>query len=78
MIVDIEQLITGIAEALEVESSKLNANSRSSEIEEWDSLGHISVMSYLDRTFNEITERVPDFASATSVQDILDLLNQNV
>ena len=78
MIVDIEQLITGIAEALEVESSKLNANSRSSEIEEWDSLGHISVMSYLDRTYNEITERVPDFASATSVLDILDLLNQNV
>lgn len=78
MTVDIEQLIRGIAEALEVESSKLNANSRSSEIEEWDSLGHISVMSYLDRTYNEITERVPDFASATSVQDILDLLNQNV
>ena len=78
MIVDIEQLITGIAEALEVESSTLNANSRSSDIEEWDSLGHISVMSYLDRTYNEITERVPDFASATSVLDILDLLNQNV
>ena len=78
MTVDIEQLIRGIAEALEVESSKLNANSRSSEIEEWDSLGHISVMSYLDRTYNEITERVPDFASATSVLDILDLLNQNV
>ena len=78
MTVDIEQLIMGIAEALEVESSTLNANSRSSDIEEWDSLGHISVMSYLDRTYNEITERVPDFASATSVQDILDLLNQNV
>lgn len=78
MKVDIEQLITGIAEALEVGSSTLNANSRSSDIEEWDSLGHISVMSYLDRTYNEITERVPDFASATSVQDILDLLNQNV
>ena len=61
-----------------MESSTLNANSRSSDIEEWDSLGHISVMSYLDRTYNEITERVPDFASATSVQDILDLLNQNV
>ena len=45
MTVDIEQLIRGIAEALEVESSKLNANSRSSEIEEWDSLGHISVRS---------------------------------
>jgi acyl carrier protein len=77
MAVDIEQLIKGIAEALEVDPSTINPDSRSSEIEEWDSLGHISVMSYLDKTYNEITERVPDFASATSVQDILDLLNQN-
>jgi hypothetical protein len=76
--VDIEQLIKGIAEALEVESSTLSVDSRSSDIEEWDSLGHISVMSYLDQTYNEITERVPDFASATSVQDIFDLLIQNV
>ncbi len=78
MTVDIEQLIKGIAEALEVESSTLSVDSRSSDIEEWDSLGHISVMSYLDQTYNEITERVPDFASATSVQDIFDLLIQNV
>lgn len=78
MAVDIEQLIAGIADALEVEASAVTIDTRSSEIEEWDSLGHISVMTYLDRTYDEITERVPDFASATSVQEILELLNQNI
>jgi hypothetical protein len=35
-------------------------------------------MAYLDRAFNDITERVPDFASATSVQEIFDLLDKNL
>ncbi len=75
---DIEQLIEGIAEALEVDVSRISLDSRSSDVEEWDSLGHISVMAYLDRAFNDITERVPDFASATSVQEIFDLLDKNL
>ena len=78
MAVDVEQLIAGIADALEVEVGSVTTESRSSDIEEWDSLGHISVMTFLDRTYDEITERVPDFASATSVQEILELLNQNL
>ena len=78
MAVDIVQLIAGIAEALEVEESQLTVDTRSSDVEEWDSLGHISVMSYLDKTYDEITERVPDFASATSVQEIIELLNKNL
>ena len=34
-------------------------------------------MSFLDKSFGEITERVPDFASATSVKEIIALLEQN-
>ena len=75
--VDPNFLIQGIAEALEVEVSQITIDTRSSEVEEWDSLGHISIMSFLDKSYNEITERVPDFASATSVQEIHDLITQN-
>lgn len=71
-------LIAGIAESLEVDIDSVSIDTVSSDIEEWDSLGHISIMSFLDKTFGEITERVPDFASATSVKEILDLLNSNV
>jgi acyl carrier protein len=75
--VDSNFIIQGIAEALEVEVSQVTIDTRSSDVEEWDSLGHISIMSFLDKSYNEITERVPDFASATSVQEILDLITQN-
>lgn len=75
--VDPSFLIQGIAEALEVEVSQITIDTNSSDVEEWDSLGHISIMSFLDKSYNEITERVPDFASATSVQEILDLITKN-
>lgn len=75
--VDMSSLILGIAEALEVEADQVTIDTSSSDLEEWDSLGHISIMSFLDKNYNEITERVPDFASATSVQEIVDLITQN-
>ena len=71
-----EFVVSGIAESLEIEISQLNITSSSSDFEEWDSLGHISIMSFLDKNYDEITERVPDFASATSVIEIITLLEK--
>ena len=71
--IDTDFLIIGIAEALEVEPDQVTSETSSSDLEEWDSLGHISIMSFLDKNQNEITERVPDFASATSVSEIITL-----
>jgi acyl carrier protein len=75
--VDQQMVLRGIAEALEVDESAVDIESASGDLEEWDSLGHISIMSFLDKSFGEITERVPDFASATSVREIIALLEQN-
>jgi acyl carrier protein len=75
--VDQQLVLRGIAEALEVEEVLVTVDSVSGDLEEWDSLGHISIMSFLDKSFGEITERVPDFASATSVKEIIALLEQN-
>ena len=71
-------LLAGIAESLEVDLELISIDTVSSDLEEWDSLGHISIMSFLDKTYGEITERVPDFASATSVREVLELLKSNV
>ena len=71
-----EFVVGGIAESLEIDISQISITSKSSDFEEWDSLGHISIMSFLDKNYNEITERVPDFASATSVLEIIDLLEK--
>jgi hypothetical protein len=43
-------------------------------IEEWDSLGHISILARLDQTFDNITETLPDLASALSVSEMHKLL----
>ena len=74
----LNQLLSGIADALEIDSTLITEESSSMEVEEWDSLGHISIMSFLDKQFDEITERVPDFASATSVKEIIELLKSNL
>ena len=77
MMINETVLLEGLAEALEVDAATLTLESKASDIEEWDSLGHISIMSFLDKSYGEITERVPDFASATSVREILALLNEH-
>ena len=56
-----------ITKALEVEPGIIQESTRASEVEEWDSLGHISILSEIDKIFNNITERCPDLASANSV-----------
>jgi acyl carrier protein len=76
--VDVAMLLQGIADALEVDINLVSLDTVSTDLEEWDSLGHISIMSFLDKTYGEITERVPDFASATTVGEILELLKSNV
>jgi hypothetical protein len=73
----INELLTEIAAALEVEAGTVLPESQIGSIEEWDSLGHISILSRLDLVYDNITERVPDLASCTTVVEIHKLLEQN-
>ena len=74
---EIEQLINEIAAALEIDVARVSPESDSTMIEEWDSLGQISILSRLDSAYDNITERVPDLASAVSVAEIFRLLKAN-
>ena len=74
---EIEQLINEIAAALEIDVARFSPESDSTMIEEWDSLGQISILSRLDSAYDNITERVPDLASAVSVAEIFRLLKAN-
>ena len=75
---EISQLINEIAEALEIDAASVNSESDSTMIEEWDSLGHISILAHLDQKFDNITENCPELASATSVKEILTILNKQL
>ncbi len=71
-----EDLITELAIALEVPAASLTESTRATDLEQWDSLGHISILVHLDRKFDNITENCPDLASAASVKEILMILNE--
>jgi acyl carrier protein len=62
---NIDILMKEIAEALELPESAITPESDNTTIEEWDSLGHISILSRLD------------LASAVSVAEICQLLSNN-
>ena len=48
----VNKLIEVIAEALEIEKDSLSLDTQKSEIEEWDSLGHLIVLSMVESEFN--------------------------
>jgi hypothetical protein len=76
MNLSVEDLITELAIALEVPAASLTENTHASDLEQWDSLGQISILVHLDRKFNNITENCPDLASANSVKEIFMILNE--
>lgn len=73
---DVNELVQLISEALEISIDQVNAETVSTDIEEWDSLGQIAILARLDEKFADVTERVPDLASATSVRDLHRLLTE--
>ena len=40
-----------IAKSLKIELSEINENSSSKNVEEWDSLGHLTILMNLDKNF---------------------------
>ena len=71
-----EQIIKVIADALGVNEKNININSKSSEIPEWDSLGHLSILSALAQNFEGKYKESQELASATSIKEIVDCLNK--
>jgi hypothetical protein len=68
------QIISEIARALEVDESSISVNTMNSDVDEWDSLGQISILVRLDLIFNNVSERVPALASVSSVKEIVELI----
>lgn len=74
---DVNSLMSEIAKALEIETNRIRPETTSEMLDEWDSLGQISILARLDLVFDGITDRAPDLASATSVAQILKILSDH-
>lgn len=71
-----KDLLSKIADALEF-NDEITLESSNETILQWDSLGHISVLSMLDDETNGASSELVDLTQATSVKKIVEVLTEN-
>ena len=69
-----ETVVKTIARALELNNDKIVYTSHMDEIDEWDSLGHLSIVMQLDEEFQGKASGLKSLAEAKSVSEICDIL----
>ncbi len=69
-----EDILISIAKALQIDPKKITINSKMSEIDEWDSFGHLEILVALDKIFDGKVASINEMASATTVEKIIKLL----
>lgn len=72
---DINELFTLIAESLDVERETIKETSSSESIDEWDSLGHLSILSALDEVTDGKASEVEELAAALTIEDLIKILS---
>lgn len=77
MSIDPKKIIELIEKALEVDTSVISVESNSENTEEWDSLGHLSILIALDKAFNGKIGSIKDMATADSASKIISLLDEH-
>jgi acyl carrier protein len=70
-------VMSTIEKALELESGVLKEDSSSESIENWDSLGQLSILVALDKHFNGKIASLSEMAEADSIPKILLILEEN-
>ena len=63
-----------IANALEVDVSLISMSTKINDLPEWDSLGHLTILSSLDSVTNEKASEINEFGTLTTVSDFWDAL----
>lgn len=71
-----DDLCTLIKEALDADDN-IDINSSSDNVPEWDSLGHLSVLTALDDATDGKASSLSDLSEATSVIKIVDILKSS-
>lgn len=66
-----------IAKILKIKFEKVTLNSGMNNIEEWDSLAHLSILSEIDKQSKGRGGKIKGLSNSTSVKEILKLLKSN-
>ena len=71
------KVIMIIEKALEIETGALSEDSDADTVENWDSLGQLSILVSLDKHFDGKISSLSEMAEANSVSKILKILDEN-
>jgi acyl carrier protein len=71
------EVISIIEKAFEMKSGLLNETTRSEDVENWDSLGQLSILVALDKLFDGKIANLTEMAEADSMPKILYILKQH-
>lgn len=72
--IDVKTITNIVKTALET-ASEITIDTKMSDIVEWDSLGHLLVLSALDNQLGDEYQESLDVAKATSVKELLQAVN---
>ncbi len=71
-----QKVISIISKALDVEESSITLDTKSSDLPEWDSLGHLAILSQISEEIGDQYNESQELASSSSVKEIFDCLNK--
>jgi len=71
------EVIAAMEKALEIKSGQLKESTRAEEIDNWDSLGQISILVALDKLFDGKVASITDMAEADSVDKIINIFKHH-
>ena len=77
MALNTENIVEIIENALELSNGVLSIDSVAENIEQWDSLGHLSILVSLDKAYDGQVGKIKEMATAESVTKIVALLREN-
>lgn len=75
--VTVQDVLGVIEKALKLKEKHLAPDSSKEDIEEWDSLGRLSILVALDKFFNGKVAGINDLANADSIEKILKTLKEH-
>jgi acyl carrier protein len=73
----LSELIEKVEGALELDAGSVSMESSSENIEDWDSLGHITILGMLDDATDGASADIVDLTQASSMVEIVQILTDN-
>ena len=73
----LSELIEKVEGALELDAGLISMESSSENVEDWDSLGHITILGMLDDATGGASADIVDLTQATSMAEIVQILTEN-